>query len=319
MARILITGIAGFIGSHLAQRMLAEGFEVVGIDNFDPFYGRNQKEANLAEIRKSGNFTFLEADLSNPEAYQSLEGSFDGVFHLAAKAGVLPSIQHPEDYIQANIVGTQHLLSWMVKSGINKLIFASSSSVYGNNSTPFSENDDVSNPISPYAFTKKACELMTHTYHHLHQLDVVNLRFFTVIGERQRPDLAIHKFTKLILENKPVTMYGDGTTARDYTYVGDIVEGLLKSFQWITSQTGIYEIINLGNHQPVSLQEMVGTVYEVMGKKPSIIQMPRQPGDVEITYAEIGKAKKLLGYEPKTDFKTAVQKFVDWFSENSKN
>lgn len=319
MARVIITGIAGFIGSHLAQRMLAEGFEVVGIDNFDPFYDRNQKEANLAEIRKSGAFTFLEADIANPATFQSLEGVYDGVFHLAAKAGVLPSIQHPLEYIQSNIVGTQLLLNWMVKSGNNKLIFASSSSVYGNNATPFSESDDVSNPISPYAFTKKACELMTHTYHHLHRLDVVNLRFFTVIGERQRPDLAIHKFTRLILDNKPVTMYGDGTTARDYTYVGDIVDGLFKAFQWVSAQTGLYEIINLGNHRPVSLQEMVSTVYEVIGKQPAIIQIPRQPGDVEITYADIGKAKKILGYEPKTDFKTAVQKFVDWFSKNTKS
>lgn len=316
LERVFITGIAGFIGSHVAQRFLKAGMAVTGVDSFDPFYPREQKEKNLKEIAKTGDFEFIELDIAQPDALQKVQGDFDAVIHLAAKAGVLPSIAQPAAYIQTNIVGTQQVLEWMKAKGMSKMLFASSSSVYGNNPTPFSEADDVSRPISPYAFTKKAGELMTHTYHHLYGMDVVNLRFFTVIGERQRPDLALHKFVKLINENKPVTMYGNGETARDYTYVGDIAEGVFQAFQYVLNHQRVYEIINLGNQNPISLKEMISTIYEVMGKTPNIIQMEKQPGDVEITFAHIDKARRLLQYNPNTSFLEGVERFVEWVGKD---
>lgn len=313
---ILITGVAGFIGSHLAERFLIEGYTVVGVDNFDPFYPRNVKEANLKQIPITGNFHFFELDISHPNALEIIDSPIDAVVHLAAKAGVLPSINHAGNYIQANIVGTQQVLEFMKKREIKKLAFASSSSVYGNNQTPFSESDDVSKPISPYAFTKKSCELMNHAYHHLFGLDVINLRFFTVIGERQRPDLAIHKFVKAIRNNEPITMFGTGDSARDYTYVGDIVEGVFKAVNYLQTHENVFEILNLGNQNPVSLKEMIEVIYEVMEKNPNVIQAAKQPGDVEITYANIDKARALLGYEPKTSFKDAIKRFVVWSAVN---
>ncbi|HRH36017.1 MAG TPA: GDP-mannose 4,6-dehydratase [Catalimonadaceae bacterium] len=315
---ILITGVAGFIGSHLAERFLREGYSVAGIDNFDPFYPRNIKEKNLDQIRKVGPIDFYELDISIPGALDSIQGKFETVVHLAAKAGVLPSIHYTDSYIQANVIGTQQVLEFMKSRNIRKLAFASSSSVYGNNPTPFSETDDVSKPISPYAFTKKSCELMNHAYHHLFGLDVINLRFFTVIGERQRPDLAIHKFVKAIRNEEPIRMYGPGDSARDYTYVGDIVEGVFQAVQYVNTNENVFEIINLGNQNPVSLREMIDTIYEVMKKEPNIIQTEKQPGDVETTFANIGRAKALLGYQPKTSFREAIRRFVDW-SGNPEN
>lgn len=312
MGRVLITGVAGFIGSHLAERFLKEGISVTGIDCFDPFYPREMKERNLMEIRKTGEIEFFELDLSTPGALNQLTGNFDAVVHLAAKAGVLPSIHHTADYIQANIVGTQNLLEFMKEREIKKFIFASSSSVYGNNPTPFSESDDVSNPISPYAFTKKSCELMNHAYYHLFDIDVINLRFFTVIGERQRPDLAIHKFVKAIRNKESISMYGTGDSARDYTYVGDIVEGVFQAYQYLQNHEKVFEIINLGNQHPISLKTMISTIYEVMGEEPNVIQKEKQPGDVEITFANIERAKTLLGYQPKTSFREGIQRFVSW-------
>lgn len=312
MSRILITGVAGFIGSHLAERLIRDGHQVVGVDSFDPFYPRPLKEANLAEIRKTGEIEFYEFDFSEPGRLNAIPGSIDAVIHLGAKAGVLPSLKDPAAYITANILGTQNILEWMRTRACTKMVFASSSSVYGNNKTPFSEEDDVSRPISPYAFTKKSCELLTHTYHHLYGFDVVNLRFFTVIGERQRPDLAIHKFVKAIAANQPITMYGDGSTARDYTYVLDIVDGISKALHLVERKSPVFEIINLGNHSPVSLREMIETIYSVMGKSPQIQQTDKQPGDVEITWADISKAEKLLGYKPSTSFREGVERFVRW-------
>ena len=316
MASILITGVAGFIGSHLAERLLQDGHQVTGIDCFDPFYPRAIKEQNLLEIRKKGSIVFYELDFSQPGALDKITEKFDVVVHLAAKAGVLPSINESGAYIQSNIVGTQLLLEFMKARSIKKMVFASSSSVYGNNPTPFAEDQDVSMPISPYAFTKKACELMNHTYHHLFGLDIVNLRFFTVYGERQRPDLAIHKFTKAIKAGLPITMYGNGETARDYTYVLDIVEGVYKAIQYVMLHKNVYEVINIGNNSPVALKEMIGIIYEVLGKKPQVIQGAAQPGDVEITYADISKARQLLGYEPTTSFRKGIEKFALWLGQS---
>ncbi|MDX2003529.1 MAG: GDP-mannose 4,6-dehydratase [Chitinophagales bacterium] len=312
--KILLTGCAGFIGSHLAERLLALGNQVTGIDNFDPFYSKELKTANLEVLLGHADFQFFEFNLADKSAYSQLNGSYDVVVHLAAKAGVLPSLKDANAYIEANITATNHLLEWMKDNGLRKLVFASSSSVYGNNKKiPFSENDAVSEPISPYAFTKRACELMNFSYHHLYHIDILNLRLFTVYGPRQRPDLAIHKFVKLIDEGQPLNMYGDGSTARDYTYVADTVDGFVKAIDYIMSNDKVYEIINLGNNNPVKLKELVDAIYGVMGKQPQINVMPMQPGDVDITYADITKAKAMLGYSPATPLHQGLKQFIEWY------
>ena len=234
--------------------------------------------------------------------------------HLAGKAGVRPSIEDPQGYISANIVATQNILDLMKDRGIRKMAFASSSSVYGNcKETPFHEGMDVSLPISPYAATKKTCELINHTYHYLHGLDIINMRFFTVFGPRQRPDLAIHKFTKLIREGKQISMFGDGSTARDYTYIEDTLAGIVSAIHYLLKHDKVFETINLGNNHPVLLRDMIAAIYKATGKNPNIKQLPMQPGDVDITYADITKAKQLLGYQPKFDFKEGVKRFVEWY------
>lgn len=311
---ILVTGAAGFIGSHLCETLLQSGFTVTGIDNFDPFYARAVKEANLMQLKQQAGFEFLEMDIESREGLKGLTASFDCVIHLAAKAGVLPSISKPQAYLNTNVQGTQNLLEFMKTANIRKYVFASSSSVYGNNKKiPFSEADSVDFPISPYAFTKKSAELLNHTYHHLYGLDIVNLRFFTVYGPRQRPDLAIHKFFKLIKEGRPVTMYGDGSTARDYTFVADTVQGIFQALQFVLHNTSIYEIFNLGNNHPVKLIDLVKHIYRVAGVEPAIEYLPAQPGDVDVTYADISKAKERLGYQPQTDLPDGLQAFYEWF------
>ena len=266
--RILLTGAAGFIGSHVAEYFIGKGFSVYGIDNFDDFYPRAIKEHNLKNMLSYPGFTFTEGDITDKATLAKLPDNIDSVIHLAAKAGVRPSIQNPSAYIQNNITGTWNILEWMKHRKISKMVFASSSSVYGNNpKTPFSESDNVDNPISPYAFTKKSCELMNYTYHHLYNMDILNLRFFTVYGERQRPDLAIYKFIDATLEDKSITLYGDGSTARDYTYVKDIVTGVASAFDYVQAGKNIYDIINLGNNKPVKLMELVDMIYEITGKK----------------------------------------------------
>jgi UDP-glucuronate 4-epimerase len=312
--KILITGAAGFIGSHVAEHFLSKGFSVYGIDNFDDFYGRAIKERNLKNILSSPGFHFTEGDITDKATLAKLTDGIDTVIHLAAKAGVRPSIENPEAYIKHNITGTHNILEWMKQRHISKMIFASSSSVYGNNpKTPFSERDNVDNPISPYAFTKKSCELMNYTYHHLYQMDIVNLRFFTVYGERQRPDLAIYKFIDAALEDKPITLYGDGSTARDYTYVKDIVSGVASAFDYAQKGKNIYEIINLGNNKPVKLLELVDMIYEITEKKKNVVHIEKQAGDVEYTCADISKAHKLLGYSPSTSMKDGLMKFAEWY------
>jgi nucleoside-diphosphate-sugar epimerase len=311
---ILLTGCAGFIGSHLCELLLAEGHRVVGIDNFDSFYDRKVKENNLKSYAAHPSFRFVEADIRQNTSLEQLDEDIDTVIHLAAKAGVLPSLKNAEDYIQTNITGTNHLLEWMRARNIKKLLFASSSSVYGNNTKiPFSETDLVDGPISPYAFTKRSCELMNYSYHHLYHIDVLNLRLFTVYGPRQRPDLAIHKFVKLIDGGQAISMFGDGTTARDYTFVGDTVQGFAKAFKYIHSKSGVFEIINLGNNSPVQLKDLIAAIGTAMGKEPKINHLPMQPGDVHITYADIEKASKLLGYNPNTSLQDGLKHFIEWY------
>lgn len=315
---IFITGVAGFLGSHLAEALLANGHLVTGIDNFDPFYPTETKKNNLAHSLKSKNFRFHEIDIRDAKTLNAIEGNWDIVVHIAAKAGVLPSVKDPAEYASTNINGTLTLLEFIRNRGIKKYLFASSSSVYGNNKEiPFSETQSVDEPISPYAFSKRSGELLNYTYHKLYQIDNLNLRLFTLYGPRQRPDLSIHKFTKLIERQQPIEMYGDGSTARDYTHVSDVVNGFMLAIEYLFNHENVYEIINIGNKNPVKLIDLVTMLYELCGKEPQIKQMPKQAGDVEITFANITKAEKLLGYSPKMPFKEGLRNFVDWFRSNN--
>jgi len=315
--KILITGAAGFIGSHTAQGLLADGLDVVGLDNFDPFYDRAAKERNL-QLLASEHFEFVEADIRDmptmADVFES-HGPFDAILHLAARAGVRPSIKDPLGYEQVNITGTLHLLELSIaQTHRPKFVFASSSSVYGNNpKVPFSETDPVDNPISPYAATKKAGELICHTYHHLYDLPIFCLRFFTVYGPRQRPDLAINKFARLILADRPIQMFGDGTTSRDYTYIDDIVAGVRAAIDRCSG----YEIINLGSKHPITLKEMIDTVATACGREPSVEQLPMQPGDVNRTFADVEKAARLLDYAPQMPFAEGVAMQVKWLGESA--
>jgi nucleoside-diphosphate-sugar epimerase len=314
MKSILITGCAGFIGSTLSEELLSQGYQVIGIDNFDDFYSRNIKENNLETSLKSSSFHFYEGDISNIDTFNTIKEKIECVIHIAAKAGVRPSILNPQTYIETNIKGTETLLNWMNVNGIKKIVFASSSSVYGNNTpVPFSEKAIVDFPISPYAFTKKACELLNHTYHHLYQFDILNLRFFTVYGERQRPDLAIHKFVHSIFNNLPITMYGEGDTSRDYTYIKDIVNGIIAAMHYVNKHSDVFETINIGNSSPISLKDLVNLIYELTEKKPNIQFLPKQAGDVDVTYSDITKAKTLLQYEPSTPLREGLKNFITWY------
>ena len=314
MTSVLVTGAAGFIGSHLCEALLERGYKVTGIDNFDSFYDENIKRDNLQASLDHENYTFFQGDAGDTQLLDSIPHKIDVVVHLAAKAGVLPSLKDPNAYIKANVELSNNILEWMRSNGVQKLVFASSSSVYGNNARiPFSETDDVNEPISPYAFTKRSCELMNHTYHSLYGLDIVNLRFFTVYGERQRPDLAIHKFVRLIMNGQPLTIYGDGETARDYTYYADTVDGIIAAIEYVKNNTGVLETFNLGNHSPVSLKELISAISEAAGIEPKLVYEKMKPGDVNITYASIDKAQKLLNYHPKTNLKEGLRNFIKWY------
>lgn len=318
--RTLITGVAGFIGSHVAEALLADGGRVVGLDNFDPFYDRQAKEDNLRHVgAMGGSFDFVEADIRDGGAVDRVfraHGPFDVVLHLAARAGVRPSIADPLGYESVNIAGTMNMLNASVRQRpMPRFVFASSSSVYGNNpKAPFSESDNVDNPISPYAATKKAGELICYTYHHLHGLATWCLRFFTVYGPRQRPDLAICKFTQKILAGEPIEMFGDGTTSRDYTYIDDIVLGVRRAIERCAG----YEIINLGSEHPVTLRDMIATVASACGRDAVIAPRPMQPGDVERTYADVTKARRLLDYSPSKPFAEGVTAQVQWYRGKKK-
>ncbi len=313
--KILLTGGAGFIGSHFAESLLTEGHEVISIDNLNPFYDPAIKEKNLHEIEKKatpGQWTDLRGDIRDREFVEDVFKAYqpEEVVHLAAMAGVRPSIADPLTYQEVNIQGTVNLLEAMKAHGAHRMIFASSSSVYGNNpKVPFSEDDNVDHPISPYAATKKAGELICYTYHHLYQFTMVALRFFTVYGPRQRPEMAIHKFTRLIDEGSPIPMFGDGTSKRDYTYIDDIIDGMRRAR---TIEEG-YHLYNLGESQTTSLKDLIQLIEDTLGKKAHIQHLPQQPGDVNITYADISRARRELGYHPHTPMKEGIRRFVAWY------
>lgn len=314
----LVTGGAGFIGSSLADFLLKKDYKVVVIDNFCDFYDPSIKRNNVNDNLDNPNYKLYEIDLRCKSDVEKVfrENKIDVVIHLAAMAGVRPSIENPILYQEVNCIGTQNLLEVMKEYGVKNLVMASSSSVYGNNKkVPFKETDIVDYAISPYAATKKSNEVMTHVYHKLFNMNVIMLRFFTVYGPRQRPDLAINKFTRLMLNDEEVTMFGDGTTSRDYTYIDDIVSGIYSSINYVLNNNDVYEIVNLGNSSPISLKEMINTIAEVLNKEPKIKEMPMQQGDVNITYADISKAKEMLNYDPKTPFKEGIEKFVKWYKE----
>ncbi len=311
---IIITGVAGFLGSHLAEALLARGRRVVGIDNFDPFYAASLKRANLSGCR--GAFELIEADIADAGAMRTAfeRTRPEGVIHLAAKAGVRPSIADPAGYARANVLGTSVLLDAAHAARCARFVMASSSSVYGNNTkVPFGEDDDVSRPISPYAATKRACELLAHTHWSLTRMPTACLRFFTVYGERQRPDLAIASFLRRVASGEPIEVFGDGSTSRDYTYVADIIAGVLSAYERIDRHG--YRVWNLGSDRPVRLDEMVRVVGRVAGREPVIARRPVPPGDVDRTWADLTRAAAELGYKAKTPFEEGVSRQWDWFTK----
>jgi len=310
---ILVTGGAGFIGSHLCEHFLSKGHRVISLDNFDDFYNPAIKEQNINSLLKNENYELVRGDIRDAAVLKNIfeKNTVDCVVHLAAKAGVRPSIQQPVHYMDVNVNGTANLLESMRRAGVSRFVFGSSSSIYGNQEKmPFSETDDVSRPISPYAASKHSGELLSYTYHHLYGMDVACLRFFTVYGPRQRPDLAIHKFTQLALAGQPIPLYGDGLTRRDYTFVGDIVQGISKL---IESKDWRYEVFNLGCGNPVTLLDMVKAVEQALDKPLEINFLEKQPGDVEQTHADIRKAQAFFGYQPTVSLQAGVRQFVEWF------
>jgi UDP-glucuronate 4-epimerase len=315
----LITGGAGFIGSHVCERLLSSGHAVWTLDDLNPFYAVALKEANLAALRKlGGRFQFVRGDLTDPVCVEQLFASvrFDQVIHLAARAGVRPSFEDPALYQRVNVEGTVHLLEAARRHGVKKLIVASSSSVYGVNAkVPFAESDPVFAPISPYAASKLACEALGHVYHHAYGMDIVMLRFFTVYGPRQRPDLAIHKFARLIEAGQPVPVFGDGTTARDYTYITDTLSGILAC----TQQEFGFEVFNLGESQTVKLHDLIALLEKALGRKAILQRLPPQTGDVPVTFADIEKARRRLGYHPQVKIEEGIALFAEWFRSSRRS
>ena len=329
--RILVTGAAGFIGSHLCQRLAVRGDDVTGLDNFDPFYARSLKEHNLAELRAAlvsqtnairsgaapGAFQFVQGDIRRPEdlatAFAAARPSL--VVHLAALAGVRPSISNPARYVDVNLGGTQQVLAACQVHGVSRVAFASSSSVYGMDSAvPFRESDPCSHPMSPYAATKRGGELLGFSAHHLTGLGVTNLRFFTVYGPRQRPDLAIHKFTRMIATGKSIELYGDGSTSRDYTWIDDIVDGCMAAVdQLAAAAVGAYRTYNLGGSQATSLLGLVDMIAAALGRRPEIVWQPEQPGDMKRTLADLTLSARELGYQPRVPIEEGITRFVDWY------
>jgi UDP-glucuronate 4-epimerase len=315
--RTIVTGGAGFIGSHLVDRLLADGHDVTAVDNFDAFYPRALKERNLAAARGNPRFRLAELDIRDGPGVERLvrEVQPEAIVHLAARAGVRPSIEDPALYAEVNVVGTVHWLEAARKVEPRpRFVYASSSSVYGDRpDAPFRETDPVDLPVSPYAATKKACELIAHTYHHLHALPVTGLRFFTAYGPRNRPDLAIAKFAALIERDRPVPMFGDGSTRRDYTYVADIVDGIVRAI----ANCRAHHLYNLGNCHPIALRDMISALGTALGKTPRIEHLPEQPGDVRITCADTSRAAGELGYAPRTPFPEGLKQYVAWLRTDS--
>jgi UDP-glucuronate 4-epimerase len=309
--KFLITGGAGFIGSHIVDELLSLREEIIVIDNFNTYYDPRIKWENISNAQKNPNFKLFEGDILDKRLLDEIFSSFniDVLIHMAAQAGVRGSIKNPELYSKVNVLGTLNLLEMCKKYKVKKMIFGSSSSIYGNTPVPFSEDNIVDKPISPYAATKKAGELLCYTYHHLYKVPIICLRLFTVYGPRQRPEMAIHKFTRIINNNESIPIYGDGSSSRDYTYITDILDGIKSA---INKDFG-FEIINLGSSDPIKLLDLVDLIQEKMSKKANLNFLPSQSGDVERTYADITKANKLLGYSPKISIENGIAKFVKWY------
>lgn len=315
---IIVTGAAGFIGSHLIEQLLGLNNHVVGIDNFDAFYPRDIKQENLKNALQSALFSFHELDITNSNDFAKWPEKVDVIVHLAAKAGVRPSIENPEAYLNTNIMGTLNILEYMRRVGCDKLVCASSSSIYGNNKKiPFEETDPTDQPISPYAVSKKTGELLIYNYHKLYDFNCINLRFFTVFGPRQRPDLAIHKFVKKIIMNEPIDVYGKGDTARDYTYVEDTISGIIAAIGYLQENQMVFETINLGNNNPIGLLDLIQKIENHLGLKSKLNFLPMQEGDVDITFSSIDKARRLLGYNPNTTIDDGLKKFIDWYKNKN--
>jgi len=314
--RILVTGGAGFIGSHLVEKLLAAGDAVIILDDFNDFYDPQIKRANIAGFGKD--VTVWHVDLRDGAAVRSLfhREKVDAIAHLAARAGVRPSIQLPQLYYDTNVTGTLHLLEAARVTGVERFVFASSSSVYGASKTvPFSEDQHLTQTLSPYAATKVAGEFLCSTYSHLYQIRVVALRYFTVYGPRQRPDLAIHQFTRRIYAGQPIDQFGDGSTRRDYTYIDDVIQGTMAALKYDGSR---YDIFNLGESDTIQLKELISAIENALGRKGKVNRLPEQPGDMPLTCADISKARKLLGYNPTMKFSEGLSKFIDWFLKSAK-
>ena len=318
MQHLLVTGGAGFIGSHLVDRLLAAGHKVTVIDDFNDFYDPELKRQNISQHLSSPHYQLAEGDIRDSSFLDNVFSAapYTAVIHLAARAGVRPSLEEPVLYQQVNVAGTQNIFECCRKYSIKKCVFASSSSVYGINSKiPFAEEDNIAKPISPYAATKAAGELLAHVYSHLYDIQIVCLRLFTVYGPRQRPDLAINKFTRLIDNGQPIPLFGDGTTRRDYTYIDDIMAGILGALAYQDTQ---YEVINLGNSATVVLKDLIQVLEKTLDKQAIIKRLPSQPGDVPQTYADVTKAAKLLGYKPQTSIEQGIVNFVAWYRHENK-
>jgi len=313
--RILVTGGAGFIGSHLVEKLLTAGHAVAILDDFNDFYDPQIKRQNIAGVSKD--VAIHQIDLRNSDAVRNLfhRERFEAIAHLAARAGVRPSIQNPQVYYDTNVNGTLHLLEAARMSGVERVIFASSSSVYGTSQTaPFSEDRPLTQTLSPYGATKVAGEFLCSTYSHLYEMRVVALRYFTVYGPRQRPDLAIHKFTRKIHAGKPIDQFGDGTTRRDYTYIDDIIQGTMAALEY---DRAMFDIFNLGENETIQLRDLIAGIENALGEKAKINRLPEQPGDMPVTYADISKARKLLGYNPSTRLSDGLPRFIEWFLQSS--
>ena len=310
----LVTGAAGFIGSHLSEALIRRGDAVTGVDNFDAFYARAVKERNLTALRKLADFRFVEADVARDPL--PLDG-IEAIIHLAAKPGVRPSLEDPGAYMEANVTATARLIDAARRRGIMRIVFGSSSSVYGNATpAPFAEDKPAVSPISPYAASKRAGELLAHAFGHLYPVKIINLRFFTVYGPRQRPDLAIHKFTDLIARGHPVRMHGDGSSERDYTYITDCLDGVLAALAWTATATpGTVETVNLGGGERVRLDRLIALIAKTLGIEARIERHPDQPGDVRLTDADLTHAGGVLGFKPRVGIEEGIRKFVDWYEE----
>lgn len=311
--KVLVTGAAGFIGSHLCEGLLGKGHSVTGVDSFDPYYARDIKERNLRKSLGEDAFHFVEVDLAESAAASALiSQGWDCVIHLAGRGGVRRSIEEPAAYVRNNYVATFNILESMKECGVDKLVFASTSSVYGNRRNgPFKETDPTDLPVSPYSATKKGCEVLCHTYHHLYGLSVYALRFFTVFGPRQRPDMAIHKFVDAIVRREPIERFGDGSTVRDYTYVDDIVKGVISAAERVRG----YEIINIGGAQTTTLSRLIGILEEQLGERAVIVEKPIPKGDVMRTFADTSKANELLDFSAEVSIEDGLRAFIQWYRE----